>query len=133
MNTVYIDKNTGLVCVANTVITFNDDTVFMYTEETIDPNLVYVDSGKICVAEKPPNIGKYVFNTSTKTWDKDLNAQWRVVRSKRAYLLSHTDWTQLPDVPLDTKERWKVYRQALRDITLQADPFNIIWPIAPEG
>jgi len=23
------------------------------------------------------------------------------------------------------------YRQALRDITQQADPFNIIWPIEP--
>jgi hypothetical protein len=27
---------------------------------------------------------------------------------------------------------WIAYRQALRDITDQQDPFNIIWPIKPE-
>jgi len=26
------------------------------------------------------------------------------------------------------KTAWATYRQALRDITTQADPFNITWP-----
>ncbi len=51
---------------------------------------------------------------------------------KRAQLLQASDWTQLPDVPLATKEAWAVYRQALRDITLQAGyPLAIDWPLAP--
>ena len=35
------------------------------------------------------------------------------------------------DVPLTTKEKWRDYRQQLRDITKQADPFKITWPTEP--
>ena len=58
-------------------------------------------------------------------------AQWEVVRAERQRLLQASDWTQLPDVPIDTKEAWAAYRQALRDVTDQTDPFNIVWPTAP--
>ena len=58
--------------------------------------------------------------------------EWAAVRNKRNQLLITSDWTQVPDIPLATKEVWAVYRQALRDITLQPDPFNITWPIAPQ-
>jgi hypothetical protein len=51
---------------------------------------------------------------------------------KRSQLLMQSDWTQLPDVPLATKTAWAAYRQALRDITLQAGyPQVISWPIQP--
>ena len=53
------------------------------------------------------------------------------MRKKRNALLAASDWTQLPDVPLETKEAWAAYRQALRDITEQPDPFNIVWPTPP--
>ena len=57
---------------------------------------------------------------------------WPAIRARRAALLAESDWTQLPDVPLPTKEAWATYRQALRDITLQPDPHNIIWPTQPQ-
>lgn len=57
--------------------------------------------------------------------------EWLKVRELRAGYLAKSDWTQLPDVPLATKEAWAVYRQALRDVTLQQDPFNIVWPTHP--
>jgi hypothetical protein len=34
-------------------------------------------------------------------------------------------------VPLATKEAWATYRQALRDITTQTDPFELNWPVTP--
>lgn len=52
----------------------------------------------------------------------------------RNLVLSRTDWTQLPDAPLsaDLKEEYRVYRQALRDITLQPDfPFIFELPDEP--
>lgn len=54
------------------------------------------------------------------------------VRYQRYILLSQTDWTQLPDSPLSgqEKEDFKIYRQALRDITKDSD--NIVWPTLPE-
>lgn len=54
-----------------------------------------------------------------------------VVRDRNS-LLQQSDWTQLPDVPLATKEAWAVYRQALRDITQQPGyPTEVNWPVAP--
>lgn len=50
----------------------------------------------------------------------------------RARLLNESDWTQLPDVPLETKSAWADYRQALRDITEQPGfPKNVVWPEKP--
>lgn len=57
---------------------------------------------------------------------------WPVIRARRDALLVQSDWTQLPDVPLPTKAAWADYRQALRDITQQPDPHNIIWPTPPQ-
>lgn len=57
-------------------------------------------------------------------------AQWAFVRADRNRRLTDCDWTQLPDAPVDAAV-WAEYRQALRDITQQADPFNITWPVAP--
>lgn len=58
------------------------------------------------------------------------SSQWASVRAQRNAKLAACDWTQLPDAPVDAAV-WATYRQALRDITLQADPFNIVWPTAP--
>lgn len=83
---------------------------------------------------KPAQPDKYhVFNYVTKQWidPRTEQTQWPVVRRQRDALLAQSDWTQLPDVPLATKETWAIYRQALRDVTLQPDPFSVVWPVAP--
>lgn len=63
--------------------------------------------------------------------EPDFDAQWAAIRAKRNDLLAASDWTQLPDAPVN-RAAWAVYRQELRDITEQANPFNIVWPQAPE-
>lgn len=55
---------------------------------------------------------------------------WVFIRDKRNKLLVDCDWTQLPDASADAAA-WATYRQALRDITTQADPFAIVWPESP--
>lgn len=53
------------------------------------------------------------------------------VRAKRDMLLRDCDWTQVADAPVD-KAAWAAYRQALRDITKQADfPSTVTWPDQP--
>jgi hypothetical protein len=66
--------------------------------------------------------------------DQRIDSQWSQVRSIRNQYLSECDWTQLPDSPLteEKKGEWVVYRQELRDVTLEEDPFNIIWPVKPQ-
>jgi hypothetical protein len=56
--------------------------------------------------------------------------QWNIVRSRRTQLIAESDWMANSDVVMTPE--WIAYRQALRDITDQQDPFNIIWPIKPE-
>jgi len=52
-------------------------------------------------------------------------------RSERDRLLSQSDWTQVPDAPVDQAE-WAEYRQALRDVPQQAGfPTDITWPVKP--
>lgn len=63
-----------------------------------------------------------------------VHTQWAEIRSTRNNHLNNSDWTQLPDAPLSNVEmqEWGSYRQALRDITSQSDPFNIQWPRRPK-
>ena len=52
-------------------------------------------------------------------------------RRKRDRLLAASDWTQMPDSPLDeeTKAAWATYRQALRDLDMSGTD----WPVAPDA
>lgn len=53
------------------------------------------------------------------------------IRNKRDELLAKTDWTQMQDSPLSEEkiEKYKKYRQALRDIPEQKEfPFNVVFP-----
>ncbi len=55
------------------------------------------------------------------------------IRAERDSYLQKSDWTQLPDVPQEIKDKWAVYRQALRDITKQPTfPDSVVWPVKPE-
>lgn len=57
--------------------------------------------------------------------------QGKSVRTDRNKRLAESDWTQLPDAPVD-KEVWAAYRQDLRDVSSQAGfPWNMTWPEAP--
>ena len=62
-----------------------------------------------------------------------VEAQWQVVRSERNKLLSDTDWwvTKAAETGGTISQEQKEYRQSLRDITEQTDPFNIAWQEMP--
>ena len=72
-------------------------------------------------------------NAGKPTEAEVLNEQWRYVRNKRDDLLAKTDWvvTRASETGVAETDAWKTYRQALRDITTQSDPFNITWPTEP--
>jgi hypothetical protein len=103
-----------------------------------------VGEGERIVNYNPPALDDSLFNAvpdtpvPTDTLDvtftvqaRDADVVWPTIRARRDVLLAQSDWTQLPDVPLATKAAWADYRQALRDVTAQPDPTNIIWPVAP--
>ena len=62
---------------------------------------------------------------------KLLDIQADEARTHRDALLSQSDWTQVPDAPVD-QSAWAEYRQALRDLPQQAGfPTDIDWPTKP--
>lgn len=68
--------------------------------------------------------------------EPDPDAEWVVVRNTRDRLMAEFDWrylrydrqVRLNVTPTDDLNAMDLYMQALADITLQTDPFNIIWP-----
>lgn len=96
----------------------------------------YIEDGKIKSMPIKPS-EHHVFDYTTKTWidPRTPETEWSLVRVKRDRLLAASDWTDT----LSAKTRlgdalyqaWQDYRQILRDITTQSDPFNIAWPQQP--
>lgn len=90
-----------------------DDTTY----KIVDDDFVQDDSGKWTLGYKLERLS--------------VDEASKNVRDKRNQLLIECDWTQLADSKAD-KESWAVYRQALRDITLQTGfPWNVEWPTQP--
>jgi hypothetical protein len=74
---------------------------------------------------------KFQFNPEFP--DATNEQKWEQFRLWRKVELARTDWTQLPDAPVD-KEAWATYRQALRDLpSSNSDPRAIELPTQPGG
>ena len=67
-----------------------------------------------------------------QAWQADLALQLAALRRERNVRLADTDWTQMPDVnmPDETRQAWRAYRQALRDLTENWTP-ETPWPALP--
>lgn len=96
------------------------------------PNINYLycnSTGNILDNQSEPTDGTIVDNVS----DEEIMGELRQYRNN---LLTTSDWTQLPDVPLDTTTvlAWKNYRQQLRDFPEEinlTDWTGPEWPTPP--
>tara|TARA_R110001632_G_scaffold43319_1_gene109636 strand:- start:204 stop:611 length:408 start_codon:yes stop_codon:yes gene_type:complete len=71
------------------------------------------------------------FDYSLEQWVWDEDQSWDDLRSERDKLLAASDWTQVPDAPVD-QPAWATYRQELRELPDNTeDPRNITWPTKP--
>lgn len=60
--------------------------------------------------------------------------KWIDIRKYRDYLITQTDWTQMPDAQLsdEVKSKFIAYRQVLRDIPQNVgNPDDVVWPTKP--
>lgn len=97
---------------------FDDD----YTKDVVEiqPTLsgsVYIQSYQVTEADE-----------YTVTKRKEI--KWQEIREQRNSLLQQSDWTQFADSPITGSKltEWQTYRQSLRDVTNQENPFQISWP-----
>lgn len=95
----------------------------------------YYDGSDFVIEENEVVEYQKVRNKTEQEITEELTNMWGVIRDKRNELLKESDWTQLPDSPLTNQKQteWQLYRQQLRDITHQSDPFGIQWPTPPEA
>ena len=74
-----------------------------------------------------------ITDADSETIEKRKEIKWSEIRTTRNTLLSESDWTQFQDSPItgSSLTEWQTYRQSLRDVTTQSDPYNIVWPTIP--
>ncbi|EPD41101.1 MULTISPECIES: tail fiber assembly protein [Delftia] len=96
-----------------------------------DPNAFYWDGGLVAVPAAPSSFHR--FDVASRSWTLDLAQAWAAVRAQRDARLAACDWVTLraQETGDPVPGRWLAYRQALRDITDQADPLAIVWPTPP--
>jgi hypothetical protein len=102
-----------------------DPLVVLHLATDLDPDVIIAvraedGTGEITLVEDPDKVAQ-------KTTD-----QWTSVRAQQKQQLYESDWTcSVTDYEVPNKSEWAAYRQALRDVTTQTDPFAIVWPVAP--
>lgn len=124
--------------------------------ETQAINWIEQSLGLAKIQEIKANAAQFVLSTITAQTETITNLSWitnefqdviaskpaalpldeersLAIRNGRNQLLVASDWTQLPDVPVTTRELWATYRQQLRDLPQQAGfPQQVTWPQAPQ-
>lgn len=108
---------------ANNVVELVENLSFTTPTQKLSTVDAYVDSGKAYSVK--------VESTTSEEQTTLTNQQWSSIRLQRDNLLKNTDWRASSDLTLS--DDWKNYRQALRDVPTQSDPFNITWPTAPSS
>jgi hypothetical protein len=90
-----------------------------HATEKLVPANPHLFDGMCCLVEVEP--------LTAEELQSRIDTQWQIVRTQRNQMLKDSDWTQLSDSPV-SRILWAIYRQELRDITKQSDPFSIEWP-----
>lgn len=136
MKYVHYHKATGATCC---IATQPADTQDMGSLELPD-NLVGVVVGvnldplRLIVAPERPQGLHHTWDGTHWQDTRTAASQWPTIRAERDRRLIESDWvaTKAFEVGGPVPDTWKAYRQALRDITLQADPFAVVWPARPQ-
>ena len=106
---------------ANNVVELVENLSFTTPTQKLSIVDAYVDSGKAYSVK--------VESTTSEEQTALTTQKWIDIRNLRDNLLKNTDLRASSDLTLS--DDWKNYRQALRDVPTQSDPYNISWPTMP--
>jgi hypothetical protein len=118
------DETTETLISSSIFCVVESDTIVSHSLYQYTTEVTPVQSGSVYVKTYS------IQNLSTQEIDEAIEYRWNYVRKKRDKLLSETDYLALQDTTPLTEE-WTIYRQSLRDVTNQSDPFNVSWPTKP--
>ena len=101
--------------------------------QALRPNIPLTQYGEILTSPDPLPSEEQV---QAKIDELEAAEPMRLLRLERTRLLTRSDWMANSDVTMT--EEWRLYRQALRDITTQTPSLDadgnltgITWPTAP--
>jgi hypothetical protein len=64
--------------------------------------------------------------------DSQIMNLWQSIKQVRNQKLKDSDWLfSITDYVILNKAEWLLYRQQLRDMTQQVNPYRIVWPKEP--
>ena len=127
------NPNTSFPAVLTNEVLESFDVYYVETTDYTDDYTKNIEEGTPILSES-----SYiqVWNKTDATEEEisaKLEEKWVEVRIMRDALLAQSDWTQFQDSPLSGTNLtdWQTYRQSLRDISSQSNPFNLSWPAKP--
>lgn len=127
------NPNTSFPAVLTNEVLESFDVYYVETTDYTDDYTKNIEEGTPILSES-----SYiqVWNKTDATEEEisaKLEEKWVEVRIMRDALLAQSDWTQFQDSPLSGTQltEWQTYRQSLRDVTSQPNPFNLSWPAKP--
>lgn len=91
------------------------------------------ENGKLLPIGEPPSLQHVYQRGEGWVLQQSVADAWQAVRRQRDDLLAATDWrvVRATEIGQPLPVAWQSYRKALRDITQQADPLQIVWPVSP--
>jgi len=111
---------------------------FLADEEGFYKTSLYLTDAEVprytgLLTEKPPEREALGIVAIQLTPEEETELVWARVRVQRARLLAESDWVtaRAMDQGTPVPPEWQAYRQALRDLTDQPDPRQLVWPELP--
>ena len=102
--------------------------IIVVPDDTADE--VFIDGYGDGKTQKVVN-GQIVAKDASTIEAGEIEEAWELFYDTRKKLLYASDWTQVPDAPVDASA-WAVYRQELRDLPSNTtDPRYPFWPVPP--
>jgi hypothetical protein len=111
---------------ATVVVETSGDAVVEEQTATNTDAVTVIDANAVANTDAVANAVEFIIDQAL------IDNQWRPIKEARNQRLKDSDWTcSVTDYVPPNKAEWISYRQALRDLTKQPNPFEITWPIAP--
>jgi len=113
--------------------TLNEFGVYSVTEKAVikNPSKKYV-LGTPVLVNGIYEVGYIEQDLTSEELSQKVQRELESIRNIRNSKLRECDYVMLSDSPYKNDLKpWTDYRQALRDITNQADIFNVVWPVKP--
>lgn len=127
------NPNTSFPMVLTNEVLESFDIYYVEPTEYIDDYTKNIEEGTPILSDTSYIQVWNIIDASEEEISAKLEEKWVEVRIMRDALLAQSDWTQFQDSPLSgtTLVEWQTYRQSLRDITSQPNPYNLSWPAKP--